>query len=250
MFRRLLVFATLLALPAFAQTGASGESGKVTASVGRSRPMGEIVMHITPTVEMWARHCEKYSIPSGGVDTAACEADDSTLFQHQINHNTQTTASFDLVASALFCTSAGNCATRANPMIYIALGNSATPGDCAPGNTPPSTGQCTMTGELSTNGLARATATDFNKCTSLTSGVCASNTWGSSGTFVTVDYTWTDTTASTSNVQASALIGGNGGGACTTAGNCEYAWYGTWGALTLNVNDTIKVSWTITLTIS
>lgn len=90
----------------------------------------------------------------------------------------------------------------------------------------PAVGNTTLTGEITTNGLARADATTKTH-------TAASNT-------TTIEHTFTATGAFTS-VLASALFNAASAGTMPHIAN-----FGT-GSGTLATNDTLKITWTLTL---
>ena len=82
---------------------------------------------------------------NGVVDEAACDADVSTVFNSQDVHNLVTLAGFDLISSAV-----SNTSTQPAACNYIAVTNAA----ITPANT-----DTTLSGEITSNGLARAQGT-------------------------------------------------------------------------------------------
>ena len=90
----------------------------------------------------------------------------------------------------------------------------------------PAAGDTTLTGEITTNGLARADATTK-------SHTAAANT-------TTIEHTFT-ASGSFTNVKASALFNASSAGTMPHEAN-----FGT-GSGTLASNDTLKITWTLTL---
>lgn len=222
--KKLLAIALLtvftLTVPLFAQEIANVD---VQNSAGFSHGQGVVAQDhfgFYNEVTFTYRHCDKYAsdVTTGHlfwkktkhvVDYDACNADPSTVFEVRKHHNLTTNAGKDFIKAQVSGTAVtGNC-------VYIAVGNSA---------ITPAAGDTTLTGEVTTNGLGRA------------SGTYAST---GTGTF-TLSKQFTDVTAATSNVQSAAVF------TAVSSGTMCFE-VGSLGPVTLNVNDTLTVTWSGTI---
>lgn len=140
-----------------------------------------------------------------GVHVKAWHAD-GTVFFEATNHNLRTNAGADAQASQM-----GNTATQAAACNYIALSNDTT----APGSTDTS-----VTGEITTNGLARAQGT-------------YSHTNGT--TSFTVVKTFTAT--GSQSAQKTGLLNAPSAG--------TLCFENTFSQVSLAANDTLQVTWTV-----
>lgn len=167
-------------------------------------------------VRVEARHCSKYAVQTRGhmkIDQAACNADQSTLFYTNYDHNLRTFSGLDFAATQL-----AGAASNTNVAAYVALSADAT----APAQT-----DTTLTGEIAVNGLGRALGT-YNH-PSCNSSACA----------FTITKIFTDSGATTSNIQKAAVF------TQSSAGTMVYE--NTFPVVTLNATDTLTVSWTVNL---
>jgi hypothetical protein len=163
-----------------------------------------------------ARHCAKYSHETGhlwwkhtAIDSTACAADPSTVFSVTKHHNLTVTTGRDFIKAQVSGTgTATNC-------VFIAVGNSA---------VTPAAADTTLTGEVTTNGLGRA------------SGTYAST---GTGTF-TLSKVFTATGA-VATVQAAAVF------TAVSAGTMCFE-VGSLGPVTLANTDTLTVTWSGTIT--
>jgi hypothetical protein len=177
-------------------------------------------------VEVVARHCAAYAKTEHTflwfgkktvIDSAACAADPSTVYFREVNFNLKTTGGIDVIAKQLADTAAQPASGN-----YIALSTDAgapAAGDCAAGSA-----ACTLTGEISTNGLARAQAVFAH--TNGTSTYTLSKTWTATGTHT--------------NVQKAGVF--------NAASSGTMIFENTFTATTLNNTDQIQLTWTITIT--
>jgi hypothetical protein len=147
-------------------------------------------LHYANTVEIIARHA------------------DGTVFYSHKSHNLLTNAGKDLISKAVSDTAAQPAACN-----YIALTNTA---------ITPAAGDTTLSGEITTNGLARAQA-------------AFAHTNGTSTYTLTKTFTASATQAS----QAAGVFNASSAG--------SMCFENTYTQVTLNNTDTLTVTWTITL---
>jgi hypothetical protein len=139
---------------------------------------------------------------------------DGAIFSDQWTHNLRTTGGADWQASAMANTSAQPASCN-----YVAVTNDATApaaGDCAAGSS-----ACTLTSEISTNGLARAQGTYAHS--NGTASYTVAKTFSASGTQAS---------------QKSGLFNASSSGTM-----CFEA---TYSAVTVNSGDTLTITWTVT----
>lgn len=162
------------------------------------------------------RHCAKYATQSGHlwwkhtvVDANACAADPSTVFAVTNHHNLTTNAGKDAIKQQVLNTGSQPAACG-----FIAISTSA---------VTPAAGDTTLTGEVSTNGGARA-----------------SGTYASTGTgTATLSKVFTATGAIAS-IQAAAVFNASSVGTmCFEVGSL--------GPVTLATSDTLTVTWSGTI---
>ena len=230
MKRLALVFVCLaLACSAFAQI-TPGEGTSLSDSINvvltRATSTGSDLQIGPNMVHIVGRHCQHYMTKHHKflffgkklvIDSAACQADPSTIFYEETNHNLKTYGGIDLIASQL-----ANTSTPGATSNYLALSTDSTApaqSDCPAGSA-----ACSLTSELTTNGLARHQGT-------------FGHTNGQST--LTLTYTWTDTTAGTSNIQKAAVFNATSSGTMT--------FENTFTPVSLNVGDQLQVTWTVTL---
>lgn len=168
-------------------------------------------------VRVEARHCAKYATYNRHgkvkVDQAACNADQSTLYYTNYDHNLRTYAGLDFASVQL-----AGAASAVNVAAYIGLSSDST----APAQT-----DTVLAGELSTNGLARAL------------GTYAHSACNSSACTFTITKVFTDSGSATSNIQKAAVF------TQSSAGTMVYE--NTFPVVTLNPTDSLTVSWTVNL---
>lgn len=117
------------------------------------------------------------SVHTENMVTVTARHADGTVFYVATMHNLKTTGGIDCIASQI-----SNTSTQCAAGNYIALSSSLSSpsaGDCAAGSS-----TCTLTGEITTNGLARHQATYAHS--SGTSTYTLSYTWTATGTVSTV----------------------------------------------------------------
>ena len=142
---------------------------------------------------------------------------DGTVFYHYVSHNLKTLGGIDLIASQI-----ANTSSPAATSNYIALSTDSTApsqNDCGAGSS-----SCTLTSEITTNGLGRQKAS-------------YSHTNGQAT--LALSYTFTDTTGATSNIQKAAVFN------ASTSGTMTFE--NTFTPVSLNVGDQLQLTWTITL---
>jgi hypothetical protein len=142
---------------------------------------------------------------------------DGKVIHEETNHNLKTTGGVDAIFQLVFGSQPGVA-----KYLYLST-NSTAPaaGDCPAGST-----SCTLTGILTSNGLAPAAAT-------------FSHTNGAST--ATLTYTWTASTAGTSNVQEAGISNS------VTPGSGTVLFENTFTPVSLNVGDQLQLTWTITI---
>lgn len=156
---------------------------------------------------------ERVAIREVNVHVVARHAD-GTIFHDEWRHNLVTTGGLDWLANAM------GAASQPAVAKYIALTNDSTVpavGDCAGGST-----ACTLTSEITTNGLARAAATYAHT--------------NSTSTY-TMTYTWTAT--GTQSVQKAGMFNASSSG--------TMVFETAFSVLALVSTDTLTVTWTITV---
>ena len=139
---------------------------------------------------------------------------------HECSHNLKTTWGIDFIASDLSGTPLGA------PFNWINLSTSSSApaaGDCV-------TVPCTLAGLISTNGLSPASAT-------------YAHTAGTST--YSLAYTWT-ATGTEANVQKAAISAGGGLVGCSS-NTCGFVFENTFTPVSLNTNDQLTITWTITI---
>jgi hypothetical protein len=140
---------------------------------------------------------------------------DGTVFADFITHNLRTTGGADWQASVM-----GNTSTQPASSNYIALtndGGAPAAGDCGAGST-----TCTLTSEVSTNGLARAQGTYAHSS--------GTSSW-------TLTHTWTATGAQ--SVQKAGMFN------ATSSGTLVFE--ASFSSVTLASSDTLTVTWTVSI---
>lgn len=138
-------------------------------------------------------------------------------YLHDRNHNLKTNAGVAFFAAQCYAGNSGG-SIGTNGTNFMALTTTA---------ITPAVGDTTLSGELTTNGMARSQAT-----------VSIGSASGGSVT-TTITDTWTDTTATTSNIQGGAVFTASSSG---TMGH-EYTFTST----TLAVGDSIQTTLTVTV---
>jgi hypothetical protein len=141
---------------------------------------------------------------------------DGKVIFSEVNHNLKTTGGIDAIASQM-----ANTSTQAASGNYIALTSDAgapAAGDCAAGSV-----TCTLTGEISTNGLSRSQATYAH--TNGQATYTLTKTWTASGTVT--------------NVQKAGVF--------NAASSGTMIFENTFTAVTLNSGDQLQITWTITI---
>lgn len=177
----------------------SDDSPLTLAPAGESIKVGPNMVN----VKVWRAGC----LP---VKSTACLALDYT------SHNLKTTGGIDFLSNVISTTGTQPAVAK-----FLALSTDATApaaGDCAAGSV-----ACTLTSEVTTNGLARIAGTYAH--TNGTSTYTLTNTWTATGTVT--------------SVQKAAVFN------AVSSGTMVFE--NTFTAVTLNVNDTIQVTWTITI---
>ena len=204
-FFALLCAVVCLAGVSFAQADHAGFGEQMQVAVHRASGLHETQSLFADTLSFGPNQvCVTAKHPDGAV------------FYRECNHNLKTTWGVDAMAANVSGTSLG-------AFTYLNLStNSSTPAasDCV-------TAPCTLAGLLTSDGLSPASAT-------------YAHTAGTS-TF-TLTYTWTDSTAATSNVQKAAIST-----AACTGTTCNFAYENTFTPVSLNVGDQLQVVWTITI---
>lgn len=192
-----LAIAALLSLASFAQDKtAVGDNASV--AVARANAPAE-AFHIGPNMV-----------------TVRVIRQGKVIFE-ETNHNLKTTGGVDAIFQLLF----GSQPAVAK-FLYLSTNTTApAAGDCPAGST-----TCTLTGVLTSNGLAPAAAT-------------FSHTNGAST--ATLSYTWTASTAGTSNIQEAGISNS------ITPGSGTVLFENTFTPVSLNVGDQIQLTWTITI---
>lgn len=180
------------------------------------------VTHNTPTPEI-SPAGESVKIGPNMVNVQVCRAGKfvdgkctGTLAYDYTSHNLKTTGGIDFLANVISTTGTQPAVAK-----FLALSTDATApaaGDCAAGSA-----TCTLTGEVTTNGLARTAGTYAH--TNGASTYTLTNTWTATGTV--------------SSVQKAAVF--------NAASSGTMVFENTFTAVTLNTNDTIQVTWTITI---
>jgi leucyl aminopeptidase (aminopeptidase T) len=185
---------------------AFGQKAPVGSTMAEGRAVPPNLVHII------ARHCQNYMSSQGhlwwkhiAVDKEACAADPTTVFYDHTNHNLRVNAGVNWQYGQMAGGTAAVCT-------YIALTNTAiTPG----------ASDTTLSGEISSNGLARALATPAHS---------------SNATSYTLTYTWTCAT----NPQAAQAAGMFNNSSAGTE-----CFENTFTQASLAVGDTLTVTWTV-----
>lgn len=173
-------------------------------------------------VEITARHCAKYQHAQRYgflhlqkklvVDQAACNADPSTVYYSNTQHNLRTYAGLDFSATQL-----AGAASATNVAVFIAVSTDAT----APAQT-----DTTVAGEVTTNGLQRASATySHASCNASACNFTLTKVFTASGTV--------------SNIQKAGVFTLSAGG--------TLVYENTFPVVTVNSPDTLTVTWTVQL---
>jgi hypothetical protein len=160
------------------------------------------------------RTTDSAGIKSVNVHIVAQHADGS-IFSDQSTHNLRTTGGADWQANAM-----GTTATQPAAANYVAVSNNATApaaGDCAAGST-----SCTLSGEITTNGCARAQAT-------------YSHTNGTN----TFTFTHTFTATGAQSVQEAGLFNASSSGTMVFEDDFSQ--------VTLANTDTLTITWTVSI---
>jgi hypothetical protein len=180
------------------------------------------VLHVSVVRHSWmARHflgrqnsvTTQSAIPLPPAGVTGCHGQECVFSDNWI-HNLRTTGGADWQANAMGATS-----SQPATATYIALTNDATAaaaGDCAAGST-----TCTLTSEVTTNGLARHVATY--------SHTNATNTWS-------LSYTWT--ASGTQSVQKAGMFNASSSGTMVFESNFTQ--------VNLVSTDTFTATWTVT----
>lgn len=174
-------------------------------------------------VEVTARHCAKYAHTERFgflhlhkhvvVDQKACNADPSTVYYSNTQHNLRTYAGLDFSATQL-----AGAANATNVAIFIAVSSDAT----APAQT-----DTTLAGEVTTNGLQRASATySHASCNASACNFTLTKAFTASGTV--------------SNIQKAGVFTLSAGG--------SLVYENTFPVVTVNSPDTLTITWTVQLT--
>lgn len=197
-----------------------GMTPQATTTLGRwawsLQPFGpQAKLGFNNLVTLEWRHCDKYAKKTGHlwwkksvIDQEACNTDPTTLFDTQSRHNLVTDAGFDFASKVLSDTAAQPAACN-----YIAVSNDA---------TSPAAADTTLASEIAANGLSRAQGT-------------FAHTAGTKTYTVSKVFTATGTQAS----QKTGLFNASSSG--TLCYEVAYT------QVTVNNNDTLTVTWTITL---
>jgi hypothetical protein len=196
----------------------------INAAVGRSIPSLDSTVHMTNMVEQVARHCGAYLNADGSVNAEACAADPTTVFYTHKSHNLLTNAGKDKIANQL--SAAGAAASATAVCQWIALANDTSNTNVGTVNNTDTTIATSGTGstELTTNGMARVAVTT------------QSHTNGTS-TYI-LSKVFTDTTAASTMNKAGVFDAASTGNMC---------FENLFTQVTLQINDTLTVTWTITL---
>jgi hypothetical protein len=223
--KRIFLSIALLAIlisPAFAQ-----EEEKLTTADAMSVVLGHnppgMTERLVPQnmVNITARHCQKYAKKHGFfhkhivVNIEACDADPSTIFYSETNHNLRTTAGGDWQAAQM----GGTTGAVAN---YIGLASDSSnsgAGTVAAGDTTLASSGTGST-EISSNGLSRASST-------------YAHTAGTSSYTMTHVFTATGTQAS------------NKAGMFNASSSGTMAFENLYTAVTCNSGDTLTTTWTV-----
>lgn len=164
--------------------------------------------------DAFAQNTHEVQATKVNVHIVARHADGAPFYDQEI-HNLRTTGGADWQASAM-----GNTATQPASATYIGLTNDATApaaGDCAA-----SSSACTLTSEITTNGLARHQGTYAH-----TGGTAS---W-------TLAYTWTATGAQ--GVQKAGMF--------NAASSGTMVFEAAFSPVTLASSDTLTVTWTVSI---
>lgn len=218
--------AALGAVPALTLSqGRVGFSDRVDVSAGRALGLRNSVSFFNE-VTFEFRHCQKYVKTTGFwfwrksvVDQEACNADPSTLYHTETRKNLVTDAGFDFISSAL-----SNTAAQPASCNYIALASDSSNGGVGTVAVTDTTIASSGTGstEIAANGLSRAIGT-------------YAHTGGTKVYTVSKVFTATGTQASNKTGLFNAAAAGT---------MCYEVLYT---AVTVNNNDTLTVTWTVTL---
>lgn len=154
----------------------------------------------------------RWVIPPPPAGVRGCHAQEC-VFADNSTHNLRTNGGIDWQAGVMSATS------QPAPANYIALSNNATSpaaSDCAAGST-----TCTLTSEITTNGLARHIATQSHSN--------GTNTWA-------ITYTWT--AGGTQSVQEAGMFNASSSG--------TMAFEAAFTQVNLVSTDTFTATWTVT----
>lgn len=223
-FASVLLITALATTVMFSQTQV-GLTPSATVSAGRGMaPQAGMGFNNLVTFEF--RHCQKYAKTTGFwfwkstvVDQEACNADPSTLYHKEVRHNLVTDAGFDFASKALSDTAAQPASCN-----YIALANDTSNSNVGTVAAADTTIASSGTGstEIASNGLSRAIGTFAH-----------SN--GTKTYTVSKVFTATGTQAS------------NKTGLFNASSNGTMCYEVLYTQVTVNNNDTLTVTWTITL---
>jgi hypothetical protein len=200
--RMLLLVVLLASLPLFGQGEKLSTADHTAVVVGKNLVLAESAL------------TESIAARPNIVHVVARHADGS-VFADFTTHNLRTTGGADWQANAMSATSARPAAAN-----YIALTNDATApaaGDCAAGSA-----ACTLTSEITTNGLARVIATYAH----------------SNGT---ASYTLTNTFTATGSQSAQKAAVFNAASSGTMVFEALFT------AVSLVTSDTVTITWTISI---
>lgn len=189
-------------------------SDKITVSVNHTIPATEEVTNpIGQSIKIGPNMVNVQVCRAGKFVDGKCTG---TLDFDYTSHNLKTTGGIDFLSNVISTTGTQPAVAK-----FLALSTDATApaaGDCAAGST-----TCVLTSEVTTNGLARTAGTYAH--TNGTSTYTLTNTWTATGTV--------------SSVQKAAVF--------NAASSGTMVFENTFTAVTLNTNDTIQVTWTITI---
>lgn len=178
-----------------------------------AQPRAIPVTHSWPARHLLGRHNSvRWELPPPPAGVHGCHAQEC-VFADNSTHNLRTNGGIDWQAGVMSATS------QPAPANYIALSNNGTSpaaSDCAAGST-----TCTLTSEITTNGLARHIATQSH-----TNGT---NTWA-------ITYTWT--ASGTQSVQEAGMFDASSSG--------TMAFEAAFTQVNLVSTDTFTATWTVT----
>jgi hypothetical protein len=167
----------------------------------------EHLVHPANTLHLVARHCQKY-LRDGVLDQAACAGDPTTVFAERWTRNLRVNAGVNWQSDLMADTTTPPVNAQCN---YIALTNTA---------ITPAAGDTTLSGEITTNGLARAQGT---------------YTHTSNATSYTLTHTFT----------ATAAQAAQGEGVFTASSSGTMCFEDTFTQASLQTNDTLAITHTV-----